>query len=289
MSCREENVRFLICPGAPRCGTTFLDSILREQNEFFTPKFEKEINFFNQKFDFRRLKNHYGDIDFKKNSYLIDFTTDYLADRKALSYIENFKGHYKVIIMVRRPIDRISSMLKLNRFYGYKMTEVINLSANEWLKNFLFLQEHVETWIKVLGKDNVHIFDFNDLKNNSFLFLIRISEELGIKIDPTVISHQKANRHQSLKPRSNNIARLISRLNVFFRKNHLNFISDYFKNSKLIKSVFFKTYNNQEEKYYKEISRKILSQNLNRLDEEINFFEKILNKKLDSWKLQNKY
>ena len=44
-------MKVLICPGAPRSGTTFFFNALKKHNLTSQPISEKEINFFSQSYD----------------------------------------------------------------------------------------------------------------------------------------------------------------------------------------------------------------------------------------------
>lgn len=105
--------------GAPKCGTTWISSVLRENPEIYQTK-SKEIHFFDHPDKFEQGVDWYGQFfrDAAKSKWVCDGTPNYLATtlrpehRMMAEHISDTCPDAHFIISFRNPVDRaLSSIL----------------------------------------------------------------------------------------------------------------------------------------------------------------------------------
>jgi len=101
--------------GGPRCGTTALYTYLREHPGVFMPR-QKECHFFADDFstfrtidsphDYLRLFEHGND----RHVAVGEASVFYLASEVAISNIRRFDDSARLLVMIRNPVDVVSSL-----------------------------------------------------------------------------------------------------------------------------------------------------------------------------------
>lgn len=214
--------------GAPKCGTTAMDEYLRQHPEIFVPP-RKELHFFGR--DLRFLKGP----RLSRETYLSHFVRSenarcvgeasvwYLYSTTAAEEIKQFCPHAKIIIMLRNPVDM---MYALHSQFLYECNEeIIDFEAalavegerrrgrclppGIYFREGLYYREvasyapQVARYLDVFGRDNVHIIDFDDLKEHPPDVYLRVLQFLGV--DPQfrpefrIVNANKAVRSRSLQ------------------------------------------------------------------------------------------
>jgi hypothetical protein len=177
--------------GAPKCGTSAMQNFLSQHPEIFMPE-KKESHFFG-----RCLHHPLYVRDKKKYLSLFDLSDSkkcigessvfYLSSETAANEIYEFCQTSKIIIMLRNPVDMLYS---LHSQYLYSGTEdivdfeealaaeserrkgnriprhLIGWKERLYYRNISNYFVHVERYIKIFGKDNVHIIIFDDFKKD---------------------------------------------------------------------------------------------------------------------------
>ena len=180
---RKPNL-FLV--GAPKAGSTFLWTILKEHKDiFFSTNPEKEINYFS----YDELNNNSYYRDYKigiENDYLSVFrkgqSVKYLADGSVsyFSYpsvpkkIYEFNPKAKIIIIVRDPIQRAYSHYKMDKRMGYAKESfsdyLINKENNhdkfihQYIENSLYYK-HTTNYLNYFSKDQVCILQLDKINS----------------------------------------------------------------------------------------------------------------------------
>jgi hypothetical protein len=102
-------MKLLICPGLPRCGTTYLFHQLASTGRaaFNVPR-TKETNYFSRfpRLDEKLFRSMY--TDYSDDKYFLDFSPAYLADSRAIFRMAE-SSHYhdiRMIINLRHPVDQ---------------------------------------------------------------------------------------------------------------------------------------------------------------------------------------
>ncbi len=117
---------FLIV-GAPKCGTTALDSYLRQHPDIFVPE-RKEMHFFGQD-----LRHHYPRPSLAE--YLAYFrpaagflaageaSVQYLLSTSAAREIQAFRPDMRLIVMLRNPVDVMYALHSQGLYIGNEVVE----------------------------------------------------------------------------------------------------------------------------------------------------------------------
>jgi len=170
--------------GMPRCGTTALSEYLRSHPNIFFPTI-KELRFFLPKeCQFFRINNLKDYLDCftkveKKHVAIGEGTPSYYMHESAIKKILAFNHDAKFILMLRDPVERFFSTHKQLCFYGVEknhnpqtvLERIKALKGNTPLDN-QYLQIrltnfYVETLLKLIKKEKLHVILFDDFKNHT--------------------------------------------------------------------------------------------------------------------------
>ena len=196
---RKPNL-FLV--GAPKAGSTFLWTILKEHKDiFFSTNPEKEINYFS--FDELRSNSYYKDykisnekeyLNVFKNGqsvkYLADGSVSYFAYPSLPKKLYKFNREAKIVVIVRDPINRAFSHYNMDKRMGYATESFSDYLINkgnkydkfihQYIENSLYYK-HVKNYLEYFGKDQVcvlqleqididieRLYDFLDIEKSEF-------------------------------------------------------------------------------------------------------------------------
>jgi hypothetical protein len=178
--------------GAPKCGTTALDSYLKQHPEVFIPE---------------RKEAHYLCTDFKAPLYIdnlnmyLELFSDakgfkvvgessvyYLSSKDAAENIKSFSPDAKIIIMLRNPVDMMYSnhsqllysgfetikdfgqalAAESDRAVGKNLPRTLRVSENHlFYKEAVKYTNQVKRYFDVFGRENVHVILFDDFKSQT--------------------------------------------------------------------------------------------------------------------------
>lgn len=217
---RSEIFPNLICPGAPKAGTTTLFKILeRHPDIYFSHK--KEINYFNM--HYRRGPSWYGEY-FKESEsfrYRCDFTTGYLVDPDAPGRMSRDLGKdVRFIIMLRNPVDRAYShfqMLKsMFRSNSDSLADILDKdegarsSDEKKLIDSGFYSRNIKRYLEFFPLENIHFLFFEDFITDMEGEVKKLLGFLGLESPETMSLNEWANK--SSMPKSKTLARVYYRL-----------------------------------------------------------------------------
>jgi hypothetical protein len=118
-----------------------------------------------------------------------DITPGYLEISEAnVAYARELLGPAKLILIVRRPLDRELSQLRMlaQRDYGTK----VPTNDGEWMRLYKRMTKHegrgaysqgIPRWQSHFGKENLLILPYRDMRADPREFLARIEDFLGIE------------------------------------------------------------------------------------------------------------
>lgn len=207
----------LFIVGAAKSGTTTLFDLLSKSNEI-KPSLIKEPNFFSsdlvkkipdtylKKYPYldssgNIIKRHKAFVKKKveyeklwdcplKAKYFLDGSVSYLFSKSAPTKILEYNSEAKVIIILRDPIERMISHILTDKSRGRYNLKIENnyTPKNDivWDIDMCYLElslyyEQVLRYLKIFPKENLLIFDFNELNSLENLSF-KISKFLKIKI-----------------------------------------------------------------------------------------------------------
>ena len=109
-----------ICPGAQKAGTTSLYEMLRNHDDIFLPKDQKEIHFFDRDTNYTKGVDWYAQHYAKAEDQTIigDISPDYMLFNYVPERIHKTLGaKTKLLFLLRHPVDRAYSQYNYHRFF----------------------------------------------------------------------------------------------------------------------------------------------------------------------------
>jgi hypothetical protein len=167
-------MKLLVCPGIPRCGTTYLfHQLAKHDGTTFNVPRTKETNYFGRssRFDDKSFRSMYRSCNDER--YYLDFSPAYLRTPHAIAGIAEFAKYHEVraIINLRHPVDQayahylhdikahISKRERMELNYPFFCIA----SLNRYLVKRAAL---VRSLVDAVGQDNVFTINFHtDLKD----------------------------------------------------------------------------------------------------------------------------
>ena len=175
----------LFIAGAPRCGTTSLYNYLKEHPQVFGPDIkeprylahaEMKIETLGKMFQEMTIVSEVDYLALYKDGatfkYRMDGTPFYMFYPEAIQRMKDISSDSRVIISIRNPVDRIISVYNMmwNRGLtqsGFK-ENIDRFRENGEIKfnrSGLYSKQIRNLW-DILGRDRVHIINFDELKND---------------------------------------------------------------------------------------------------------------------------
>lgn len=206
----------LIIAGAPKCGTSSLFKWLADHPDVCGSSvketfylMDKDHPLLKQKSNFhdhglRGYKSYFKDCH-EKSHIIFEATTHYMYQKTARNVLSSLYTNPNVIFVLRKPSDRIYSSYQytINNIANLKkeisfseLISMIKSGATERLvRNFyspasaFVLQRdiaysqyinYLSPWVASLGRERVHVFLFEEMRQSPHAFMERLSCCLGI-------------------------------------------------------------------------------------------------------------
>lgn len=181
----------LFIVGAPKCATTFLYNVFKENYpEIFCTKI-KELNFFTN--DFLKSESYYKDYRVKnlndyyskyraaaKELYLTDFSVSYFTYPEVAKRIKEFNPKAKIIIVYRNPIERAYSHIEMDARMGIsKKIEDITPGTfvyRQYILNSMFYL-NLNNYLEYFSRDNILVLNSKNMEEE----LEKINQFLGLQ------------------------------------------------------------------------------------------------------------
>lgn len=165
--------------GPPRTGTSWLHTVLSQCAWLSHPT--KETRFFDKHFD-RGLawyRSHYRRA--VEGRAIGEVAPTYFASPQARERIAQLIPHAKIVCTFRNPVDRVVSLYRLKRAYGW-----ISWGLEEALARDPELMEssryaaHLKEWKRVFGSSQVLPTVHDDIETDPQSYLDRIVDFVGV-------------------------------------------------------------------------------------------------------------
>ena len=165
--------------GPPRTGTSWLHEVLKRRVAL--PALAKETRFFDVHFH-RGISWYMTHYPRSINvSRVGEVAPTYFASEQARSHIRELVPKAKIICIFRDPIERLVSLYRLKRAYGWipwNFEEAI-LSDPELTESSRYAT-HLKAWKHDFGPDHVLPTLFDDLRDDPQTYVNRIADFIGI-------------------------------------------------------------------------------------------------------------
>lgn len=165
--------------GPPRTGTTWLYEVLRHRA--ILPKGTKETRFFDNHFH-RGLHWYQAHYPTSAGTQVFgEVAPTYFASRQACHRIQVFIPTAKVICIFRNPVDRLVSLYRVKRAYGFipwNFEEALGRDP-ELIESGRYAT-HLRAWQRALGPDQVLTTFFDDLRSDPQQYVDALADFIGI-------------------------------------------------------------------------------------------------------------
>lgn len=117
----------------------------------------------------------------------------YFASSQARERIAQIVPNAKIVCVFRNPVDRVLSLYRLKRAYGMSpwTFEHAMLKDPELLESGKYAT-HLKEWFNAIGKNQVLVTIYDDLKRDPQTFLDTVTDFLGITRIPLNASHMQS-------------------------------------------------------------------------------------------------
>ncbi len=171
-------MQLLVCPGLPRCGTTYLfQNLAASGRRICNIPSTKEINYFSRfsDMDLSSFLSFYP--DHRMDRYFVDFSPAYLSDPHAIARIvkASERNEVRIILSLRHPVDQAyAHYLHDLQAHISKLEQGQNVyypffSARSLRRYLVKRSDSIQSLVKAVGRENVFVVnfhrDFGDLQS----------------------------------------------------------------------------------------------------------------------------
>lgn len=188
--------------GPPRTGTSWLQTVLSECAWLSSPT--KETRFFDKHFD-RGL--HWYSAHYRKvadGRAIGEVAPTYFASAEARERIARLIPHAKIVCTFRNPVDRIISLYRLKRAYGWISWNFEDaLTRDPELMESSRYVTHLKEWITTFGTSQVMATVHDDIEADPQAYLDKVVDFVGaprVKLEPAQVRRVLASEELT-KPR----------------------------------------------------------------------------------------
>lgn len=172
----------LVVIGMTKSGSTWVDSILRQNSHFSLPKNIKETNFFSQNY---HLSIDWYENLFDDNRICVEVCPNYARDKIALERIRLHYPEARVLLLLREPFSRIESHIN-----HYRRTRLhTNSTLDDILAKYPEIQQD-SNYIQVINDiksvfavDKFDILLFEDITKEFAVFSNYIQSRFSVGVD----------------------------------------------------------------------------------------------------------
>jgi len=206
--------------GAPKCGTTAMNDYLNQHPDIFMAT--KELHFFGSDLQMKNrisqslYLNHFESASGEK--IIGEASVWYLFSETAAKEIKAFSPDAQVLIMLRNPVDVIHSLhaqhlydgnediadfetalaLDHERKQGHYLPKSVDFFRVPSYKDSVLFSKQVERYLKVFGKENVHIVLYDDFAQNTKNLVQEVFRFLGVDSAFT-IKYEPINQNKEVR------------------------------------------------------------------------------------------
>jgi len=214
---------FLIV-GAARCGTTYLDRLLRQHPQVYLPPGQKELNFFTHepaiiKAQLHNYRTYYEQVDGQPAVGEISPST--MLFETAAQGIANHLDQVRLIFLLRNPVNRAYSDYHLQISMGREyltFPDALKVEAERVQKNRVarlhysyagrgFYMRQIEGFLDIFPPENMHFMISENFYEDPAGELARLCRFLGI--DENFPFELEVLRYHALLPRFNKLYRTL--------------------------------------------------------------------------------
>ncbi len=244
----DKGKKYLIIGGTNKAGSTSVFEYLAEHPDV-CPSFIKQANFFldegyNIPLDpihkFSEEKKNYADYDkfyraYKGQTYKLEGSPDYLyspgTPGKVAKYVKATGHQVQFVFLLRAPKFRFKSFFQFAKQLELIPKEMelseymeINKRTPHNIKEPFYCildtghyHKFLQPYFELFGKENVHVYFFEDLKHDVKAFMKNVAQDLGLDAG-FYESHNFVRHNQTRKVKNESLNNLYGNLRVWLLK-----------------------------------------------------------------------
>jgi hypothetical protein len=167
--------------GPPRTGSTWLHNALRDAVHL--PAGVKEPQFFSTFYD-KGVDWYAHHFRYASGARVIaEFSPPYFFHRDTPERIKAHIPNCKIVATMRNPVDRIYSVYKLFRHYGWVRRETFDqvLQSRHNFGGGNRYAAHLNTWFDTFGRENVLVTMYDELRDQPQAYLNRVCDFMRVE------------------------------------------------------------------------------------------------------------
>jgi hypothetical protein len=200
----------VFCVGAAKSGTTSVYHFLKHYNHIGLSNFE-EIDYFSKYFFDWSKEMYESKFDGKNKEFYMDISPSYFSDNNVPERIYNYNPNAQIIVILREPISRMFSHLKMHlrrkNISTYTIDSIQQLKDTRYYKDSQYVY-NIQRYKEYFR--NIAIFQMEEMINNKLEFQ-RFKELFNIS-DNQQFPHLHASGYNPVIPFYYSIANKINSL-----------------------------------------------------------------------------
>ncbi len=188
--------------GPPRTGSTWLYNALRDavdmpegvkEPQFFSTFYDKGIDWYARHFRNATGKRPVGEI-----------SPPYFFHADTPERVKIHIPNCKIVATMRNPVDRIYSVYKLMRHYGWVRRGTLDevLQTRPDLGGGNRYASHLETWFDTFGRENVLVTMYDELRDDPQEYLNRVCDFIGVTANCARAARRSQRRRELVRSRT---------------------------------------------------------------------------------------
>jgi len=256
-------IEHLIVGGAQKCGTTWLQHVLDDNENFYCPSKKAEIHFFDREYN-KGFAYYYSLYKYAKQDQLtVDVTPDYLGLSNITAYrIKEFQNQtatpIKFIFILRDPIERLVSAYKMKIRQG-ELNGIQDINHSSSLLHYGLYYQNLKKFLELFPNENIKIFLFEEIFTNKNNFWTELKNFLNIS---TKLNDSYTGKiiNPGYFPRSTLLPLITSSTGKLLRQVGSNKIIHKIKTSKVYQWLHYKNIDIEKERFLNIEAEKIRKQ-----------------------------
>jgi len=166
--------------GVQRAATTWLHDCLSEHPDVFVPA-EKELRFFNNQFE-KGMDWYESKFEFRKSESAVGEITPLYMHTAPISRIHECLPTARIIVILRDPVDRAYSAYRLlnEKFKGMSFEEACKSPRGEFLSRYSLYADRLREVYEMFPEDRVKVLLYEDISAEPNRVLAEVYEFIGV-------------------------------------------------------------------------------------------------------------
>jgi hypothetical protein len=271
--------------GADRCGSKWLHNVLRQHPNVLVPEIADPY-FFDRVYN--RGWEWYSDLFGIPDAgvkAIGELSHDYIFSAEAAERISRDLPEVKIVTTIRQPFSKSYSAFRLSQLAGHVGESYDEeLLTIPWLLDQVLYYRHLKTYFDLFPHNQIKVMIYDDLAKDPRKFAKDIFDFIGVDLVNSIPYEQVFNA--MVDPRFKYSGVLARRLSDFFRTIGAEQLLGKLKSDLRVRGVFYRGLDNSPRAV---IGRKVFTQLVSKINEDIDNLSSLIGKDLSFWKHHEHY